>query len=229
MEIGFFEADEGYIQALDEYDKKDAIIAIAIFLVYMGFVYLAGLVFRYIIINDIPDTRLTSVLVLAPVNFSVLTLVILVLLRKKQKFSSIGITKHKIVKSSMIGMILGSLVFVSNHTHHTFFSFLGAVSPLELFYMFLVVSFVEELFFRGYLQTRLYGLVKSGFWSITIVGLLFWVAHVPLFLPLSEFNAMPNLLRPGFFIAHVALNFLHRKYNNLSGPIILHGFLNLRF
>jgi len=51
--------------------------------------------------------------------------------------------------------------------------------PLTFVLMLLMAGFTEELFFRGFLQTRVERLVRSPWLAVAIVAVLFGVYHLP--------------------------------------------------
>jgi len=51
--------------------------------------------------------------------------------------------------------------------------------PLTFVLMLMTAGFTEELFFRGFLQTRVAVLIKSKWLAVLVVALLFGVYHLP--------------------------------------------------
>jgi len=101
----------------------------------------------------------------------------------------------------------------------------------NIFFYFAIISFTEELVFRGYLQTRIYGIIKSDFRAVVFVGFLCAIFHAPFRMITIEIGFLESLGGISgifrFIIIHALINALYRKYNTLLGPIVLHGFMNL--
>ena len=51
--------------------------------------------------------------------------------------------------------------------------------PLSFGLMLLTAGFTEEFFFRGVLQTRLSGWLRSHWWAVIVTALLFGLYHLP--------------------------------------------------
>lgn len=90
---------------------------------------------------------------------------------------------------------------------------------------------MEELAFRGYLQTRMYGLIKRDGLAIIVVAFMFSIMHIPFQMAVNNKNVLEfisgNITLLIFtFIYHVVFNMIHRKYNNIAGNTLFHGFMN---
>ncbi|NMC06647.1 MAG: CPBP family intramembrane metalloprotease [Candidatus Lokiarchaeota archaeon] len=106
-------------------------------------------------------------------------------------------------------------------------------------YQFLAVAFGEELFFRGYVYTKLRVHVakrrgeKASFWgSIAITNVLFGLFHVPWYVGNwlagdYSFDLEGCLLRvAGTAIMGVGLTYIYEKTGSLAAPMLAHGFSN---
>lgn len=120
-------------------------------------------------------------------NFFILSVLFILGVNRltKQQFRLLGWTKNKIVKNTLIGLIVGSFFFL-------FLTFNKSIKienlPAAVFFSFLIASWQEENIFRGYLirylghkfdieetivyQALIYSLAHIGFYSFsTIIGL----------------------------------------------------------
>ncbi len=105
---------------------------------------------------------------------------------------------------------------------------------LILLVYYLSVAVCEEIVFRGYIGTRIYGLIKKRWLAVTIVGLLFIIMHFPYRmiaygmtlsdLAIKKFSWLIDL-----FITHLVLNFIYLKTNSLYGAIIPHWMSNFAY
>ncbi|MEX2717725.1 MAG: lysostaphin resistance A-like protein [Candidatus Sigynarchaeota archaeon] len=106
-------------------------------------------------------------------------------------------------------------------------------------YQFLAVGFGEELFFRGYVYTRLRTSIakkrgdKASFWSsIAITNVLFGVFHVPWYVGNwlagdFSFDLDGCILRvAGTAVMGLGLTYLYEKTGSLVAPMLAHGFSN---
>jgi membrane protease YdiL (CAAX protease family) len=104
--------------------------------------------------------------------------------------------------------------------------------PWNFFYMLVIIALPEEIIFRGYIQTRLFGAIKSDIAASVIGGFLFMGMHIPFQLfnrsggNLADFFAANSLWLLTTFIMHVLFNFLYRKYNSLVSPTVCHFLVN---
>lgn len=104
---------------------------------------------------------------------------------------------------------------------------------LPLILLFVVISVLQqEVLLRGYVQTRLTGLIKSEFAVIIITGILFVVFNMPMLSvligqPLSwVFLRTIPLEFIWMFALHLWLHFLYRTFNNIAAPVIFHVFFS---
>jgi membrane protease YdiL (CAAX protease family) len=106
-------------------------------------------------------------------------------------------------------------------------------------YQFLAVGFSEELFFRGYVYTRLRVHIakdlgdKASFWgALAITNVLFGLFHVPWYVGNwfagdFSFDLAGCLLRvAGTAVMGVGLTYLYEKTGSLAAPMLAHGFTN---
>ena len=97
---------------------------------------------------------------------------------------------------------------------------------------FVVIGLSEEISFRGFIQPRLYPLLKREWLVVLVGGALFVGMHYPFqmaarnmtfgeYWPLFIGNA------PMQFIWHLAFTWLYRRYGNLYGSAVLHGCVDM--
>lgn len=100
---------------------------------------------------------------------------------------------------------------------------------LSILYFYLFVALGEELFFRGYVQTRLNAVFGCSFvwlgirwgWGLVIASILFGLWHLgwPMGAP-----AWPHVLWTAF--AGLLLGAVREKSASVIAPVVLHGILN---
>jgi membrane protease YdiL (CAAX protease family) len=93
---------------------------------------------------------------------------------------------------------------------------------------------IEELIFRGYIQTRLVGFFKHKITGIILTGILFALMHIPFQIAVSNMSFLefikinyPHLLLTFFY--HMIFSLLYYKFNNIAAPTIFHFFLNISY
>ncbi|MCL2216719.1 MAG: CPBP family glutamic-type intramembrane protease [Defluviitaleaceae bacterium] len=226
------------------YTKADGYLAIGIYVVNVVLLFLAARLLK---------SQELSLFV--PFSILVVVLIIALLLFLKQNGQSIGISLSGLWQSALLGLALGGAFFFGMRIFLLGFSVfeqelagarldwvrgdyilvydipLSEWLPTAL--LFIIITVVhQEILMRGYVQTRLYGLIKSDVAVTCITAVMF----VLLFLPMQSVLAGINIfwvlsaiipLRLAWMLAfHIGLNFLHRAFNNLAAPIIFHIFFS---
>jgi len=214
--------DSQYRQEVARFNKRDGIIALCLFLVYIitSVAYAAT-------VNIVPAGLLRT---LYMIGFCVLhiVLVCIVILRKKQGVASIGLHKEKIWPAVRLGLLFVFILIVFKIVLPGFFIGFRDIHA-GLFYSFIITLFFaihEDIVFVGFIQTRLYGLFKTDVLAIFIGALFFALMHLPpwivtgrldvLNLPLlclSMFNWM------GMYIIFISV---YKKYYSLVPVMIIH-------
>ncbi|WOO36035.1 CPBP family intramembrane glutamic endopeptidase [Anaerocolumna sp. AGMB13020] len=220
----FFSVDSDYKKSTSQYTKTDGTIAVIFYLMLMlsyygmGRIYVERKMYLGIICN--------SILIVICIG--------LVFIRG-QKVSSLGLSYKKLKQSLLLGLVLGLFMILANNIIPGIAggSHFAQISKIlyNIFYYFVIIAFMEELIFRGYLQTRIYGLIKSDGLAIIVVAFMFSIMHVPFQMAINNKNALEfvagnfTLLIFTFFY-HIVFNMIQRKYNNIAGNTLFHGFMN---
>lgn len=233
-QASFMAACQEYIEMLWYYEKKDGAKAIA-----YSILLLLAITMSIILI---PGQLLWRIVATA--------LCLLLLFFTKQKFSSVGLSFVNIWPSLRLGLIWGLVFFFFiiplaqpyaslDFPHRTLPIMLERVMSLplgSLVYVVLAALFLslwEEILFRGYLQTRLHGLIRSNFWAVLVGGIFFAIIHLPTDLTNPAIRSMPfggwHIFRySSIVVMHFILNHIYRRHNNLAGAILLHHIISIR-
>ena len=147
---------------------------------------------------------------------------------ERQKFLIWPERKHTLlfyilsVFTLLIILLIGNLIvlnilklFNSTVTSTKFLSYLALFKnniPLLIFTVF-TGAIIEELIFRGFIQTRLEQIFKSSFAGIFISALLFAILHL-------TYGTAMNLIHP--FLMGIVFALFYRKYKNIKVLIICH-------
>ncbi len=217
-----FQADQEYLDNVHGYTKKDSYLALALYVVDMLLLYALGKIHfhtgkYYGVIAEI-------------------VMIAVVVLIGRAKLSSVGISKRGAVPGSVTGLVIG-VIFLLSYTIIPGLvrgaSFLPVGKILyNVFYYFIIIAFEEELFFRGFLQPRLYALFHREWVTLLVGGILFVLSHYPFQMAtrgmgLVEFFPMFIASAPFQLMWHYAFTWLYRRFGNIFGGTILHGFVDM--
>lgn len=221
MEL-IFKADKGYLDNMKSYTRKDAFIALAYYLFTMAALYICGMIFS-------GSGKYYG-------NLLAVISIVIVLLLVRLKVSKVGIRIKGIKPGVVTGLVMG-VIFILGYTIIP-----GIVSGSELlpankilyniFYYFVIIAFEEELSFRGFIQPRLYPLLKKEWIVLLVGGILFVLSHYPFQMASRGMNVIeyfPLFIAgaPMQLIWHYVFSWLYRRFGNVYGGTILHGFVDM--
>ena len=221
-----------YKEEIAKYGKKDGVTA------------LCYVVFICVLLALVPLTIapwLWSMGVPWELIYLVLALIFLapcfaIILIKRQGFSSIGFHTKKLLPALCLGVAFSALILL-----FTYGGILpgiltgGQFQPFRIIINLLLITFInaarEDIIMTGYVQPRLYGLVKNDTICVLLGGLLFALIHIPpriAIFGLSAFNEPFLLLIEivGWVGLHVVFNLVFRRYFSIISVILVHTFLN---
>ena len=218
-----------YNQEVAKFGKSDGILALCVFLGYVlfsvAFVAIRGMFSVSWYLNTLVTVIVTS--------FQA-GIIFLIILRKKQGLSSIGLQKKELFHAVRLGFLccLIPILFVV-----VIPGVYGGLSEIQIggLLVALVTTFFfaahEDIIFVGFIQTRLYGLFKSDRISIPVGALLFALMHIPPWLIMGRLDTSNLLMGIGApFIGWVLMHFvfvsIFKKYYSLIPVIILHTINN---
>lgn len=218
----------------DEYQLKDvrksAIFSIYVILVEMIINIIFLLSSKHISINTTNYISYALNFVLWQSFIYILTtaIVILSVRFEKESLLSIGITKTDLLKSIVLGTLLGVVCFIAKllMTANTTISSFMTIASLISFIKFIFVGFGEEIVFRGYFQTRLIawlGTTKGCL--ITAIVFSFWHLPVNMLVKGMDFqNAFFSCVE--LIPLSLALGYIFIKTKNITSVAILHTFID---
>ncbi len=220
-------ANREYNDNLKKYDKKDGMLAVLLFVIVIIMYASVGILYKN---NSFIKDNIKIIGCL----FNLLLIIVTILFVKlrKQRLETIGL-KGRWKLSIILGGILSLFYFYCNCLDHLINGekLISITSILFLMIYFLLVSVCEELVFRGYIGTRLNGLIKNKYIVIIVTGILFVVMHFPYRMiaanmSLTDFDIgwLINL-----FIFHLIMNFIYMKTNSIYGSIIPHWISDLAY
>lgn len=220
---GFFEIDERYKLTVNNYARIDGAFAIIAYLLMMFVYYIIGGVYAQKSLN-----------LANQVNLLLAVLCVIYILVRNQTMESIGFGKRNLIKSIKLGIIFGLTIFLINLIPGIFSGRqFNSISKLgsSFVYYFIIIGLVEEIFFRGFIQTRIYGLCKKPIMAISITAFMFMSMHIPFQMGLAQMDLLTyvsnNFVTLIFtFGWHIVFNFMYAKYNSIAAPLIFHTIMN---
>lgn len=229
MNNSLFKADQNYELMTGNYNISDGIKALIMYASFMGLAFLHG----FIYMSDMGAAFLDSTQILIPL----ISLVICWVLIKtsKDKWSSVGITKVNLIKSVSLGIFIGALLMASVVLFEIITGnfrgiSLGVIFDFYIVFLFIIAAALEEVVFRGYIQTRLTGLISNPIISSLVTGILFLSIHYPVKWVISgefSFTVLSYNHLIFLLLLHFTCDFVYRKTNNLYGSMALHIIYNV--
>ena len=224
-------SDSSFAENLKQYNAKDSALALVLF----AFFILVCCVLA--VANTNPSLSNNGFIGLGfAANVLSVFITLLFLKAKKQGISTIGLTGGNWKASCLIGVILAVILFFLNCGQYLLLGkkLVEGGRLIILAFYYLSVSVCEEVIFRGYIGTRLGGLVKKHWISVTATGLLFVVMHFPFQMiaygtPLRELVAGDISWLVNLFVTHMVFSIIYSKTNSLYGAIIPHWMSNLAY
>ena len=214
-----------YRSNLRKYDKRDGMKALVVYFLIMCGAFFQGWIYttnaNVFVLNSL---QIWIPLILVAVFFGFFC-------RSKENIRSIGINSDNIWNSIVLGFAGGFLLLA---IQTTLFMVQGEsvsfTSPQLLnWVIFIFAAFEEEVLFRGYIQTRLSGLINSQ-WIVGIINsVLFLSIHYPV--KWVVFGAISfDVLSAVYIVSLLALHFfcdaVYKRTNCLWGAVMLHIIYN---
>ena len=220
-------ANQEYNDNIKKYDKKDGMLAILLFVITIIMYASVGILYKN---NSFIKDNIKIIGCLFNLLLIIVTIIFVKL--RKQRLETIGL-KGRWKLSIILGGVLSLFYFYCNCLDHLINGekLISITSILFLMVYFLLVAICEEFVFRGFIGTRLNGLIKNKYIVIIVTGILFVVMHFPYRMTaanmsLTDFDIgwLINL-----FIFHLIMNFIYMKTNSIYGSIIPHWISDLAY
>ena len=221
MKTKLFRADPHYLDILHSFTVPDALMALGYYLVILIVYYCTGSIMART--GKYYGVFVNIALMLIPVMIC-------------RKMSSIGLCKRNLKRSLLVSGMIG-ILFLLISTIIPGISSGAKLLPLKkiasnVIYFFVVIALSEEISFRGYIQPRLYPLVKREWLAVLFGGILFVFMHYPYQMAARGMTAAqywPQFIAsaPFKFFWHLVFTILYRRYGNIYGSTVLHGLVDL--
>lgn len=179
-----------------------AVIALLYFSIYCLFLYVSGL----LVVNG-------SSWYPAPYFLSFFAAIAIVWWRGKN-WADLGFTKSHLKTDTWIALAIVGSSFILG---------LGITAlPLpqllwKFVYFLFYIAAVEEIIFRGFLQSYLFGLPWNRYLLFGLGGIFFMLTHIPFQAVIGQAQISPQLV-----LIHLAFCYITAKRGNVMIPIALH-------
>ena len=218
----FFAADPVYREQMEGYTLKDTALALVYWALWMAVYYFMG-----------QAMARTGVYYGNIVNIALMLVPVLLCIRR---LSSVGITLRNLKPSLLTGLAAGAAVLLA-------FGIIPGIASgsrllpvreilYNVYYYVVIIGLAEEIGFRGFIQPRLYPLLKKEWLTVLAGGVLFVLMHIPFQMGargmgLAEY--WPTFIEnaPIQFGWHLVSTWLYRRYGNIAGAALFHGMLDL--
>ena len=215
-----------YRENLNTFQVADGIKAILLYAVYIIVLLVQGWTYT----TDLSVGVLNKLQIVFPL--SLLFIGILFIVLSKNKLCTVGLNTSHFLQSILIGIVLAMALLIAMTMYFiamgkTSFSInLPALSALGIF---AVGAMQEEIIFRGYIQTRLAGIIRQPVICSLCTAFLFLAMHYPTRWVVDGFSLSTLSL---FYVIilivlHFVCDFAYKKTNCLWGAIILHFLYNV--
>jgi len=221
-----------YQEEVAQYTKKDAIHALLFFAIIM----------LVTVLVDVFPFLPTGFWINQAFNGVQLAVLVVLLMKKRQGMRSVGLHLIDWKKALAVGLLFVFVYLMLNDGLLP--GLLGGWQMASSAIIFgtvvqiLIQVIYEDIFYVGYFQTRIYGLIKKDYLAIFVGSMIFAVSHWPWYIRMAI--ASPAGLSVGFLgtlafltvtwiVAHILFNSVFRHLRSIIPVVLLHfgGHLSL--
>jgi hypothetical protein len=203
-----------------KYTKKDGVIALCLY----AYLFIAHYVFGPIVLSWISDTSRN-------LAFGLVMVVpcIAIVLISRQGLSSIGIHAKHLRAALCLGLLFSAIALMLRRgilpglIQGGQFHSIGTI--INVVFLTVIIAVWEDIVFHGYIQTRLYGLIKKDIPAMLTGAVLFAFIHLPIGLALEGASALSwfvSLNMVFWFGWYLIFNLVFRRYFSIFPVIMLH-------
>lgn len=214
-----------YKSNLRKYEKKDGMKALVTYCLIMCSAFFQG--WLYTTNANVFVLNLSQILI----PLVLIAVFFCFFYCSKENIRSIGINSDNI-KNSIVFGLAGGFVLLAIRTALYIIQgkSVSFINPTLLnWVIFLFAAFEEEILFRGYIQTRLFGLI-NGQWIVSIINsVLFLSIHYPVRWIVSGaifINALSAVYIVSLLVLHFFCDAVYKRTNCLWGAFLLHVIYN---
>ena len=215
-----------YSENLKKFHAADGIKAIALYSICILILFVQGFTYTTNLRVDILNKLQIAV------HLFLLIIGIAFIILSKDRLCTIGLNKTKLLQSILSGAALAICFLIGMAIY--FQGKKGAVTGitypvLSSLGIFIIGAIEEEIIFRGYIQTRLTGIIRQDLLCSFCTALLFLAMHYPVHWVAGGFSLSCLSLYHVIclIILHFVCDFVYKKTNCLWGAIVLHLLYNI--
>lgn len=217
-----FQADAAYLENLHSFRLRDTLIAAVYYLLILAVYYIVG---HMLAVMQL-DFRL-------PMSIGFILLPVLLCFRS---LSGLGLSRRNLTRSLIVSAVSGCIFLLAFSVIPNVFAgrHLLPVNRIlyHIFFFFIMIGFSEEVGFRGFIQPRLFPLLKSEWLTVLAGGILFVFMHYPFQMAVRQmgfWDYLPKFIEqaPMQFLWHFVFTWFYRRYGNLYGSTVLHGLVDM--
>ena len=221
MKTKILRADPCYLDLLHSFTLRDTIVALGYYLLILIVYYILGRI-----------KTVSGKYYGVPASIALMMIPVLICRRP----SALGLSKRNLKPSLIVSSTIGILFLLVTTIIPGILSHAKLLSLKEIaaniFYYFIIIGLSEEISFRGYIQPRLFPLVKREWLMVLLGGMLFVFMHYPFQMTarnMSFTEYWPIFIEnaPFQFLWHLVFTGLYRRYGNIYGSTLLHGCLDM--
>ena len=215
-----------YKQEVARYGKKDALIALGLY------VYACVILFLFAVLSRQPNMPLGAFTQTIISTSLIIVPCFAMILFRKQSIASIGVHTKNLWSALRIGLVLCALILLMNVFLPAFFGSFRLFDfshMVRVFFLVLFVVFMEDTLFTGYLQTRIYGLIKNDIAAVLTVAFLFAFSHVVTIVGMvgiSGFSTVISHQMWFWILTHIIWNLIFRRYFSIIPITMFHAVWN---
>lgn len=220
------------IQKISNYGRNDVLFALIMYIVMLLEAVLLGKIAK----NNLDDlTEMKLFMLYGLITLAIFAILYILLTIRKQNLATIGFNIEQAKKSFGAGLLLVLIVVILRGVIPVI-SGKNIITNIPLITMKIVhylifIALTEEVVFRGYIGTRFYGYFKKKRLSIIIVGVIWYLGHIPFKSMVAQLSMLEYILAyglemPSFILFHCYLQYLYLKYNSIIAPTMLHFIWN---
>jgi uncharacterized protein len=222
------------------YTRTDGILALVYFVVlltiYATFYRFAFLPFSKYYLEPLQGSPVFPIVQQSPLAIMVFLVAFAFVRFRGQDLSTIGISTSACFKSIAVGVCFSVPIFAvaawQSAERHGNLVHLSAVQAVAAFaYHFLIIASVEEISFRGYIQSRLAGLISNRWVRTLVVAVIFSAFHVPIQsiiqrVPVLSYVQHNWLILSTHCVMHFYLLYVYQRTGNILSSITTHALNN---
>lgn len=215
-----------YKENLKQFGAADGVKAIVLFGIYILVLFIQGLTYT----SNLSVKMLNGLQIIFSLFLLIIGILFVVL--SKEKLYTVGLNGTNVFQSLIWGALLalclitGMVIYFRVIEHVE----VGIAAPMiNTLGIFVVAAVQEETIFRGYIQTRLTGIIKKPVQSSLCTGFLFLLMHYPTRWVVGGFplSILPLYYVICLIVLHFVCDFVYKKTNCLWGAIGLHFLYNV--